>query len=376
MIKTLFNERSDLKFHIIVWLSFIIYETVIVGLFTGGFLHIIDYVIHYALYIGLFYFHAHVVLYRILRKRFITVWILPLVVTLEIILYLVLLFLGEYIIAKSTTVSSTYAVSLERNFILRGTWRSLYFIGFSTGYYFLITFLKERDLTVALEKQRLHQIIEQQKIEEELTKAQNAYLRAQINPHFLFNTLNFIYNKTRKTAPIAADAILTLSAMMRYAVETNEDKGHIFLEDEIEQLHNLIHLHKLRQNQQIYFEVQVQDDTLKLSIIPLVLITLAENIFKHGNLSLKNHPAYLKTYIAENTLYIESDNLINAIHNSSGLSKGLENIEKRLYNTYFDGATFSYEKTSQNHFKTQVRIKLEALHVYALPLNISGDIDK
>lgn len=374
----LYIDRSSLRFHVIAWLCFIVYETVIMGLFTGGFLHIVDYIIHYALNIVLFYFHTHIVLYHILGKRSMTFWILPIVVTLEIFLYILLLFGGEYLIAEFTNVSNTsiYTGSFDQNFVLRATWRALYFIGFSTGYYFLITFLKERDRTVDLEKQRLHQIIEQQKIEKELTKAQNAYLRAQINPHFLFNTLNFIYNKTRKTAPVAADAILTLSAMMRYAVETNEDKGYIFLEEEIEQVHNLIHLHKLRQNQQIYFEIQVQENTRKLNIIPLVLITLVENIFKHGNLSLANHPAHLKTYVVENNLYIESDNLINAIHNSSGLNKGLENIEKRLYNTYFDDASFFYERTPQNHFKTQVKIKLEALNVYALPLNIFGGAGK
>lgn len=374
MDKVIFNFLIKYKVHIIVWVSFIIYETVILGLVTGKFSKVASYIIHYALNISLFYFHAYF-LARILKSRMIFL-VLPIGITLEIISYILLFYIMDNTAANFPEIFGIERVVLNRSLVLMVTWRSLYFIGFSTGYYFLITLLKERERTTVLERQQLTQVIQRQKMEKELAKAQNAYLRAQINPHFLFNTLNFIYNKTRKTAPMAADAILTLSAMMRYAVETNEDKGYTYIEEEIEQIHNLIHLHKLRQNQQIYFEVQVQDDTLKLNIIPLVLITLAENIFKHGNLSLINHPAYLKTYIVESTLYIESDNLINAIHNSSGLSKGLENIEKRLHNTYSDDASFFYEKTSQNHFKTQVTIKLEALNAYALPLNISGDIDK
>jgi len=376
MMKTLYQRPGNLKFHLITWFSFILYETIILGLFMGKFLYLGDYIIHYAHSIALFYFHTHVVLYVTLRKRLIPVWTIPFVVLLEIVLYLLVLFVLDSIAARFPSIFGMGEVVIDKSYLLKYIWRALYFIGFSTGYYFLITFLKERERATTLEKQQLNQIIEQQKMEKELAKAQNAYLRAQINPHFLFNTLNFIYNKTRKTAPVAADAILTLSAMMRYAVETNEEKGHILIEEEIEQVYNLIHLHKLRQNQQIYFEVLVQQGVQKLSIIPLILITLAENIFKHGNLSLKNHPAFIKVYIFENTLYIETDNLINSIHNTSGLSKGLENIEKRLHTTYSTAAQFFYTTAGHNHFKTQVIIKLEALSVFALPADISENIDK
>lgn len=375
-MNTLYKRRVNLRSHLVTWSTFILYETVILGLFMGHFLYIGDYVIHYAHNIALFYFHAHVVLYITLRRKFIPVWTMPFVVVLEIVLYLLILYVIDSIAAKFPSVFGMGEVVIDRPYLLKYIWRALYFIGFSTGYYFLITFLKEKERATTLEKQQLNQIIEQQKIEKELTKAQNAYLRAQINPHFLFNTLNFIYNKTRKTAPVAADAILTLSAMMRYAVETSEEKGHIFIGEEIEQVHNLIHLHKLRQNEQIYFEVQVQQGVQKLGIIPLVLITLAENIFKHGNLSLKGHPALIRIYIMENILHIETDNLINSIHNTSGLSKGLENIEKRLHSTYLDAANFLYMTAAHNHFKTHVMIKLEALSVFALPAGASGGTDR
>lgn len=374
MDKVIFNFLIKYKVHIIVWVSFIIYETVILGLVTGKFSKVASYIIHYALNISLFYFHAYF-LARILKSRMIFL-ILPIGITLEIISYISLFYIMDNTAANFPEIFGIERVVLNRSLVLMVTWRSLYFIGFSTGYYFLITLLKEREKTSVLEKQQLTQVIQRQKMEKELAKAQNAYLRAQINPHFLFNTLNFIYNKTRKTAPMAADAILTLSAMMRYAVETNEDKGYTFIEEEIEQIHNLIHLHKLRQNQQIYFEIQVQDNTRKLSIIPLVLITLAENIFKHGNLSQPNHPAFIKIYIAEEILHIETDNLINAIHNTSGLSKGLENIEKRLQNTYSDAASFLYKVNSQNHFKTYVKIKLNVLNGYVVTLDVSEDTGK
>lgn len=363
------------RIHIIVWLSFITYETIVVGLVSGGFSKLGTYVIHYSLNVLLFYFHAHFVLRYILKSKVVFL-LLPLGIAIEVMAYTFLYYLLENTAANFPAIFGIDPIVLDRSLIIKITWRSLYFIGFSTGYYFLITLLAEKERIAILEKLQLTQVIQQQKMERDLTKAQNAYLRAQINPHFLFNTLNFIYNKTRKTAPVAADAILTLAAMMRYAVETSEEKGHIHIGEEVEQVHNLIHLHKLRQNHQIYFDVQVQDDTLKLNIIPLILITLVENIFKHGNLSLIHHPAFIKIYTSEDVLHIETDNLINTIHNASGLNKGLENIEKRLNNIYFEGASFVYETTVHNHFKAHVMIKVKALSFLTLPPDTSENVDK
>lgn len=371
----MFSFSKKTRIHLLAWAFFITYEVLVAGVISEKFGKIGAYVIHYFFNIQLFYFHAHILLDYVLKKKYLT-WALPLFVGLELFAYVVIIYGLDYIAADFPNISGIVKTPFDKMYISRATWRALYFMGFSTGYYFLVTFLKEKERTVALEKQRLHQIIEQQKMEQELGKAQNAYLRAQINPHFLFNTLNFIYNKTRKTAPVAADAILTLSAMMRYAVESSEDKGYILIEEEIEQVHNLIHLHRLRQNQQIFFDIEVHNQTRQLRVIPLILITLTENIFKHGNLSLAHHPASLKIYLANDTLFIETDNLINAIHNKSGLSKGLENIEKRLEHSYGNLASFSYTTDARNHFRTEVQIKLEVLSVFGLPLVTSDNTDK
>ncbi|WP_134091475.1 sensor histidine kinase [Olivibacter sp. XZL3] len=375
MGKTFLNFLLKYRAHIITWTIFMLYETMIVGIVSGKFGKPPSYIVHYAIYIGLFYFHAHYVLPRIL-KRGIAFLTLPAGIVLEVIAY----YLFYYVIANFASYYPHFfgieRINFERANLIKVTWRTLYFIGFSTGYYFLINLLKEKERTASLERRQLHQIIAQQKMEKELANAQNAYLRAQINPHFLFNTLNFIYNKTRKSAPIAADAILTLSAMMRYAVESSEDKGYIAIEEEIEQVHNLIHLHRLRQNHQIYFNIEVEEKVRSIWMIPLVLITLTENIFKHGNLSLSNHPATLRLYTDEDSVFIETKNLINAIHNTTGLSKGLENIAKRLEHTYGDQATFTYFRDGKNYFQTKVQIKLSVLNGFVGSLAVSDKIGK
>lgn len=375
-MKILHNEWNNLRTHVIVWLCFILYETLILGIYSGRFLYFADYAIHYIHCIALFYCHTHLVLVSVLRKKLLPRWTLPIAVGIEIIVYFMVLFVIDSIAARFPLIFGMDNVSFDKSYFLRYLWRALYFIGFSTGYYFLITFLEEKERSMKLEKQRLHQIIEQQKVEQELSKAQNAYLRAQINPHFLFNTLNFIYNKTRKLAPTAADAILTLSAMMRYAIESSEEKGYILIQEEIEQVHNLIHLHRMRQNQQIYFEIDVENTVENIRLIPLVLITLVENIFKHGNISLMHHPASLRIGVLDQCLFIKTDNLVNAIHNNTGLNKGLDNVDKRLKNSYGDDVIFSYRIDNKNHFKTEVRVKLNALNIFFLPPTASDKAGK
>jgi len=367
---------SKNKVHFIAWFFFILYEITVIGITFDEFAKFGNYLLHYIFNICFFYFHAHVTLKYTLGDSRLNYWILPLTIALEICLYIVLLFAMNTVAADYYGVTGIKPVLFNKPFLLKSSWRALYFIGFSTGYYFLVTYLKEKERTTELEKQRLYQIIERQKVEQELGDAQNAYLRAQINPHFLFNTLNFIYNRTRKSAPIAADAILTLSEMMRYAVDSNEEKGFIAIEEEITQVHHLIHLHKLRQNELLYFHVEVEPQVGVIKIIPLILITLVENVFKHGNLSLEQHPASLKIYTRNGTLLIETDNRINAIHNATGLNKGLENIEKRLLHSYGDQAKFTYSTDNKQHFKTQVRIMLNAVHFFSSSIDISDNIDK
>jgi len=363
------NKRvSKLKTHVIVWASFIAYEILIVKSITDEFPSLMDSFVHYFINICLFYFHAHVLLPYLFRNKKIGFWFLPIGVLIEVVLYIGVVFFVRHGLSFLGLILENVSNWNDKTNIIKAVWRSIYFIGFSTGYYFLITFIKEKEYNVQLERQRLNQIIRQQEIEQELAKAQNAYLRAQINPHFLFNTLNFIYNRSRKTAPVAADAILTLSAMMRYAIDSVGEKGDILIADEIEQVGHLVHLHKLRQNEQIYFDIHANEQVKKIRLIPLVLITLVENIFKHGNLSLSHHPATLEIKMEAGTLHIHTDNLINAIHNNSGFSKGLENIGKRLDHAYGSAASFRYETDARNHFKTYVDVKL--VHLMQINVNI------
>jgi LytS/YehU family sensor histidine kinase len=186
-----------------------------------------------------------------------------------------------------------------------------------------------------------------QKYEKELEK-QNvrnelALLRSQINPHFLFNTLNNIHSFVYRDQDRTSFGIIKLSEIMRYMLyETNADR--VLLEKEIKCIENYIELQKLRLKDPAFIQFTVEGNIHGIEIPPLLLITFVENAFKHGK---KNGPSpgiviHLKT--EGKTLLFEVLNYILPKDNESDSYKGfgLNNLQRRLDLIY--GKTFKLDR--------------------------------
>ena len=118
-------------------------------------------------------------------------------------------------------------------------------------------------------------------IENEKLTSELRFLKAQINPHFLFNTLNNLYYLAFTQSPNTTEVIAKLSQMMRYMIyESNHAK--VMLNKEIEYMENYISLEKLRLNNQIPIHFEVIGNPHSIQIVPLIFITFLENAFKHG----------------------------------------------------------------------------------------------
>ncbi|MCC9138805.1 sensor histidine kinase [Pontibacter silvestris] len=371
---SLIRTIQENRFHLIGWFVFIAYEVAAVGLLTGKFATLGDYTVHYVLNILLFYVHAYLILPHAFRKKNQIIWIFPLMIVLEILLYVFTSYAVEFLGINYFGLTTQGTTTLNFAYLIRALWRFIYIGGFSTAYYFLITLHKEQRRTEELEKLKLKNIIEKQNIEQELIKAQNAFLRAQINPHFLFNTLNFIYNKARKTAPVAAETIITLSEMMRFAVQADQHQDAVLLGDEIEQVEKLVYLHQLRQNHQLQVQINYTEEVKYIKLIPLVLLTVVENVFKHGNLLLPAHQAAIRLYINNNQLFIETDNLVYNKPSSPSLHSGLKNIRQRLHHAYGARAKLTSFEDDRKHFRLRLTVSLDALEYPALVNNSQGEM--
>ncbi|TFF37029.1 hypothetical protein E2R66_13155 [Mucilaginibacter psychrotolerans] len=376
MIEIIKNWINKYRLHLLVWVIFILYESFSIGLVFHVFGNPITYIVHYIIIIVLFYLHAHVALPWILKNKKHIFWRLPTVLFSEIGAFLLLSFYADQLLILKHILPNPQPLTLNYEYNLRTLFRELYIIGYATGYYYLITYTIEKRKTNELEKQRLNDIIYRQKSEQELTKAQNAFLKAQINPHFLFNTLDFVYHSIVELSPPAADAIITLAEMMRYAIDSDKMGEFIPLSDEIDQVENLVYLNQIRKNHKLLFELQYQEEVRRFYLIPLVLLTMVENIFKHGNLTEKNHGAIVKIYNQDGMLFIETDNLINNQIRPAGNHKGISNTEQRLKYAYGEDIVFSYKATESNHFIVRLGIPADLLMPPVSPLKALPGIDK
>ena len=217
---------------------------------------------------------------------------------------------------------------------------------YGTGYYFLIRYNQKKERT-------LTQAIENEKLENNLLRAEQDFLRAQINPHLLFNSLNFIRYAIRKRPAEADDAIMRLSGMMGFALETTN--GMIPLSRELEQIDNLIALNQLRFNNMLCLNYSTDVHDPETPTIPIILLTLVENVFKHGNLRNEESPAFIKIQSTPAYLLFESSNLAIE-HNSVKSNKtGIQNISLRLDQFYKNQYRFSHE-LHENSYKVALKI--------------------
>jgi sensor histidine kinase YesM len=170
-------------------------------------------------------------------------------------------------------------------------------------------------------------------MKEQKLNAELSYLKAQINPHFLFNTLNNIYALSICQSEQTPEAILKLSAIMRYVTEDAEAEM-VPLEKELDYLNNYIALQQLRSNKSLVITFTVNGDPNNKIIAPLLLINFIENAFKHG---VSNHtPCFVNIAISidENQLTMEVINKKNTGLKADSTTTGSNNTKRRLLLQY------------------------------------------
>ncbi|WP_413533906.1 sensor histidine kinase [Empedobacter brevis] len=188
-------------------------------------------------------------------------------------------------------------------------------------------------------------------IEKEKKEAEINFLKAQINPHFLFNTLNNIYSLVSVNSADSLKAIENLSAIMRFTTyETNKDK--IEIEREIDYINQYLDLEKIRYGEKFYVEKEFLITNPKRLIHPYIISPFVENAIKHGIVKDINHPIKINIKTETNFLEISVENKINQHQKDETLGIGLTNLKKRL--NYYFGKNYTFE----------VKNDYETFHIY------------
>ncbi|WP_162880052.1 sensor histidine kinase [Lutibacter oceani] len=202
--------------------------------------------------------------------------------------------------------------------------------------------------------EKIKALIKNEKVNTELS-----FLKTQLNPHFLFNSLNSIYSLANKKSDNTTDAIITLSELMRYMIyETNKDV--VSLQNEINYIKNYISLQNLRLKDSSGVRFNVHG-YLDYYIEPLLLISFIENAFKYGTDYTGKTNIVIKINVENGNLNLNISNYISLKEkNNPNSGIGIQNIKKRLKLLYPDSHTLTIEELD-NLFTVELLLKLKKI---------------
>jgi two-component system LytT family sensor kinase len=322
--------------HLFGWSIFITYEVSFVRFSGGASSPLRNYIAYYGLNILLFYFNAHVILpFAVKSSR--SIFLMPVLMFGALGLYLGLKYGLDYLVAFAPDTWPGPSVYVNR-LLVPNVYRGVYFLGFSTLYWSVLRVMTLRKRIFQTEKAQLIIQKENAELEKNLAETSSAYLQHQINPHFLFNTLTFINNTYYKFSRDASQCVMLLAGIMRYSLDEADMNGRATLADEIEQIKNFITLNQLRFDYALYIDFQAEGDFENNKIIPLILLTLTENVFKHGNLKSKSEAAQLHISVDERQLlnFTTWNRKKREPEEKRLRSIGIRNVVKRLNYSYPD----------------------------------------
>ena len=300
--------------HLIFWVTFLILLMLIEGIDSGFFNTLRSEFLNIFFYALVVYTNLYYLIPKFLnKKKFLSYFLMMIILVLLVspikMLLLYFSFSGEQA-AQNNLLHNQGLVFLSNFFV----------VGISTIYSIIGDWAS--------------QLQEKKEIETQNMQSELKFLRSQINPHFLFNTLNNLYALTLKKSDQAPEIVLKLSEMMRYMLyECNEPK--VLLSKEINYIRNYLDLERIRQRDHVEIKFEKSGNISSQTIAPLLLITFIENCFKHG---IKNS---VTSGFVNLIINVTDDELIFIVENSkpSGFPYqehkrpggiGLVNVKRRL----------------------------------------------
>ena len=356
MLRRILSNKS-LNTHVIVWVIYTVYFSLVVKYFYNyplSYSFIVQTILHRAGEISLFYASAFWIFpqYLNLKKWFQLIFTFA----LTIALYLCYKYLIEFYVFQLLNATLPNDEPKFIPVIAQAVSQGSNFIIFALGYYFAQKVIQQQKELTKKELELAEQKARNAILEKEKSQAELAFLRSQINPHFLFNTLNMIYSKIFQTNKEAGEIVVQFSDMMQYATSTILQSNEVDVRGELDFVKNYIDLHLKRFDYSVYIDYDEEGYMLSHRIVPMVLITLVENAIKHGSIDDPNYPLIIRASLIDDYFSFMVHNLKNLRpngmeHKNTGV--GVVNIEKRLAAVYQNGGySLEKEETEEDYIVT------------------------
>ena len=333
---------------------------------------------HLLFWTGVWFFYAYFFSYNSTDANFVTWFSLFLLPVTMITTYFVVYFLiPKYLLVKKYALFALYSVYtliLSTWLILMTIFTSLVFLSnlrieqmppMSRNYVFVlilvylivllvsfITLLNQNFKTESKNKELQNKILETQL---QIKDQELQYLKKQIHPHFLFNTLNTIYGFALKQSIDTPDIILKLSNLLDYILY-QVSKPKVSLEEEIMHLKEYIALERIRFQDTLKVSFETENNFNNKTIPPMLLIPFVENAFKHGNLIEGFLQIDIQIKLVDDTLHFTIKNTVKQdLDPTKNSGIGLQNIKKRLDLIYADHYELNVE-SKNNWFVVDLHI--------------------
>ncbi|WP_199136151.1 sensor histidine kinase [Pedobacter sp. ASV12] len=196
----------------------------------------------------------------------------------------------------------------------------------------------------------------QSNLESEKKNMELQFLKSQLNPHFLFNSLNNIYSLAYQKSDKTADAILKLSEIMRYMIYESNDSW-VSLNKEVEYVQSFVELQKLRFKDGAAVEISINGEIDGQKIVPLILISFVENAFKHGVANDPEDPIKINIIANQKILHFSVTNKKSKTNKDAMGGVGLNNVERRLQLLYPERYKLNIVN-SATHYTTELMLDL------------------
>jgi two-component system, LytTR family, sensor kinase len=333
--------------HLSGWMCFLFYPFFLGVPFRTDLL--IKFFLHTILLAIFFYTNTNLLIPRILSRKQVALWFF----TVSGIIGLIVLLnfaINHFLVLEPINLVQDQQnpmpppPNLEMRRIARAVFSSMFILAFSTSY---------KLLTDWFQAERKLQAIEKENLTSELS-----FLRSQVSPHFLFNTLNNIYSLSLTSSDKTPEAILKLSRLLRYMLYESEAK-QVLLTGELEYLHNYIDLQKMRcaRNTEVSFVVEGEIEGKKIE--PMLLIPFVENAFKHGiNCSGGSKICIQLICMPESLRFNVTNNTRTRTEPDPASGIGLANVCRRLDLLYPDKHSLEIED-GENVFNVNLKIQMK-----------------
>lgn len=280
------------------------------------------------LLIGFYYLHSLVLIPHLLAERKITLYIFSVLALLAFFMFIPMIYF-QFVEMPKPGFLRSFPPSGNPPPNRFGSGRMLPFLFPGTTVMFLLILIISGGIKIInqwFRSERRTEEIAKEKLSTELS-----LLRSQVNPHFLFNTLNNIYSLAVTGSPETANSVMKLSSIMRYVLDDGKS-SFVPLNKEIQFLENYISLQKLRVSEKSLINFAVQGKTEGKQIAPLLLIAFVENAFKYGISTHQPSVIKINLHIKENQLsfMVANQTFQNNQLTLGNTGIGLKNTKRRL----------------------------------------------